>query len=407
MPTVLVGQVARLFCPVADTITVTPGAGGRCSINGRGRDGGQTIEAREIYVPTAISVVAGDTLLIEAIGADATYNSPTGANSPVSGDGFNGQYDPASNPFYFGPQYPNNAPQTTRIVKSATLPYADRPSLSTFELGHDGGTGYIFHLTGHANMSTGALIGLGIDYGGIGLFCNNKGTGKGIVITQMETITGARAYGLLVNAGPGAAPGVWIQQNNIEGSGSAQPGLVLFAYQSFSSSQRLMEWRKPNGTNDGALAGFIKSEDGSLVVQAPVAVSGGNLTVTAVSGVGGAISGVSASLVGDGSLVDIYNTAATANQRRFRLSITSRFLLLSARNDAGTSIGDLMAFEAAANNVGFCGTTSFGGGGKVIAVPNAATVPASNPTGGGVLYAENGALKWRGSAGTVTTIAEA
>jgi len=87
MPTVLVGQVARLFCPVADTITVTPGAGGRCSINGRGRDGGQTIEAREIYVPTAISVVAGDTLLIEAIGADATYNSPAGANSPVSVDG--------------------------------------------------------------------------------------------------------------------------------------------------------------------------------------------------------------------------------------------------------------------------------------------------------------------------------
>jgi hypothetical protein len=38
---------------------------------------------------------------------------------------------------------------------------------------------------------------------------------------------------------------------------------------------------------------------------------------------------------------------------------------------------------------------------------NATTAPASNPTGGGVLYVESGALKYRGSSGTVTTIANA
>lgn len=37
----------------------------------------------------------------------------------------------------------------------------------------------------------------------------------------------------------------------------------------------------------------------------------------------------------------------------------------------------------------------------------AATVPTANPTGGGVLYVEAGALKYRGSSGTVTTIANA
>ncbi|MEU5668954.1 hypothetical protein ABZ749_01025 [Micromonospora sp. NPDC047753] len=52
-------------------------------------------------------------------------------------------------------------------------------------------------------------------------------------------------------------------------------------------------------------------------------------------------------------------------------------------------------------------TTSLGGGVGVVGVGNATTVPASNPTGGGVLYAEGGALKWRGSSGTVTTIAAA
>jgi hypothetical protein len=36
-----------------------------------------------------------------------------------------------------------------------------------------------------------------------------------------------------------------------------------------------------------------------------------------------------------------------------------------------------------------------------------ATVPTANPTGGGVLYVEAGALKYRGSSGTVTTIANA
>jgi len=55
-----------------------------------------------------------------------------------------------------------------------------------------------------------------------------------------------------------------------------------------------------------------------------------------------------------------------------------------------------------ASNVG-----AFGTGDGVIGIANATTVPSTNPAGGGVLYAEAGALKWRGSAGTVTTIAAA
>ncbi|MDT8915746.1 hypothetical protein [Amycolatopsis sp. PS_44_ISF1] len=52
-------------------------------------------------------------------------------------------------------------------------------------------------------------------------------------------------------------------------------------------------------------------------------------------------------------------------------------------------------------------TSSLGGGVGVIAIANATTAPTSNPTGGGVLYVEAGALKYRGSSGTVTTIAPA
>jgi hypothetical protein len=53
------------------------------------------------------------------------------------------------------------------------------------------------------------------------------------------------------------------------------------------------------------------------------------------------------------------------------------------------------------------GNTIQGGGAGVIGIANAGTVPTSNPSGGGILYVEAGALKFRGSSGTITTIANA
>lgn len=64
-------------------------------------------------------------------------------------------------------------------------------------------------------------------------------------------------------------------------------------------------------------------------------------------------------------------------------------------------------FAVTGGNVGINTTTQFGSGASVIGIANATTVPTVNPTGGGVLYVEAGALKYRGSSGTVTTIANA
>lgn len=58
-------------------------------------------------------------------------------------------------------------------------------------------------------------------------------------------------------------------------------------------------------------------------------------------------------------------------------------------------------------NIGIGTLDQFGSGAKVVGIANATTVPTTNPTGGGVLYVEGGALKYRGSSGTVTTIAAA
>jgi len=49
----------------------------------------------------------------------------------------------------------------------------------------------------------------------------------------------------------------------------------------------------------------------------------------------------------------------------------------------------------------------FGGGKGVIAIANAPVPPTVNLPGAGILYVEDGALKYRGSSGTVTVLASA
>jgi hypothetical protein len=44
---------------------------------------------------------------------------------------------------------------------------------------------------------------------------------------------------------------------------------------------------------------------------------------------------------------------------------------------------------------------------KRIKIGNASAAPSDTPSGGGYLFVENGVLKYKGSSGTVTTIAAA
>jgi hypothetical protein len=56
-------------------------------------------------------------------------------------------------------------------------------------------------------------------------------------------------------------------------------------------------------------------------------------------------------------------------------------------------------------NVGIGTMAEFGGGAGVIGIESAAAIPTMNPFGGGLLYVEDGALKYRGPSGTVTMLA--
>lgn len=113
--------------------------------------------------------------------------------------------------------------------------------------------------------------------------------------------------------------------------------------------------------------------------------------------------------------VEIYGTYTDASNYVRGAFSTSTTAVTIAAESAGTGSANLdinitpkgTGVANISTNIAIGGSASLGGGSVVAFIKNATTVPTTNPTGGGILYAEAGALKWRGSSGTVTTIAPA
>jgi hypothetical protein len=168
--------------------------------------------------------------------------------------------------------------------------------------------------------------------------------------------------------------------------------------------------------------------------QAAATTAGGNITIApqaggATSGVPGAFivniaapnggsaenytqfqrAGSSLVYIGTGTLATTYGILAFSgapSAANYALQGNTSVTYLNAQTQIYLSIstGNYSTYTQNGFQL-FSSTTSFGGGTGVLGIANRSTAPTSNPTGGGVLYAEGGALKWRGSNGTVTTIA--
>ena len=143
-------------------------------------------------------------------------------------------------------------------------------------------------------------------------------------------------------------------------------------------------------TGTGTHRHIALAPDGTAGVSVGLGVAGAAVALLHVNGTVGAGNGSTAApsfLFTNSPLTGIYRPAA--NAIGFVNASTETMRLLEN------------------TNLGIRTTDQFGSGIGVIGIANANSAPSTNPTGGGVLYAEGGALKWRGSAGTTTTIAAA
>ena len=86
---------------------------------------------------------------------------------------------------------------------------------------------------------------------------------------------------------------------------------------------------------------------------------------------------------------------------------TDAFIYRPADNTIALGTGSTERMRIDSSGSVGVGGSSFGSGTLVIFIANRTAAPTSNPVGGGILYVESGALKYRGSSGTVTTIANA
>lgn len=123
------------------------------------------------------------------------------------------------------------------------------------------GQNYLLHLmTGPNAIASAALIGMGVDNGGIGLLVTNKKTGRGINLTNAATITAIDAYGML-----------GIQQSNLAQLvvleaqvADTAPLLVLRQAVGATGTRKLQQWFGHDGVSQTE-AGYVHAGDGRLI----------------------------------------------------------------------------------------------------------------------------------------------
>src|SRR4051794_29812543 len=99
---------------------------------------------------------------------------------------------------------------------------------------------------------------------------------------------------------------------------------------------------------------------------------------------------------------------------KFEIAVQADRLQINGRSATEERFDTILVFQrpAAGGNIGFglkeaSQFGKFGAGQGAIVIANASVAPTANVAGAGVLYVQDGALKYRGSSGTVTVIAPA
>lgn len=133
-----------------------------------------------------------------------------------------------------------------------------------------------------------------------------------------------------------------------------------------------------------------------------------NAIVGTVSSTGLAVTGALSTLATNG--VNTFESAGVSSVGlQFRTNSSNRFKIETPNASADLvfySAGTTEVARLSSTGLALFGATFGTAAANVLAIANG-TAPTSSPAGGGQLYVESGALKYRGSSGTVTTIANA
>jgi hypothetical protein len=242
-----------------------------------------------------------------------------------------------------------------------------------YELVHDSPTGYLLHLMTGANAQTAsALLGLGVDNAGQGIFINNKKTGVGIAIQQNDTITSATAYGVYANQSSKTAPLIHVDQAN-----GAKHVLRVVASENTVETNELLEIIT-TGVSGG---GYISARSGSIYWRSDINATQGK-RVRAVQAI--AADGNSTAMEPDAVRLSTWNGGAGGYWQK-RIAQNGQSLLLQGAD--GTSGGrdtaptawftavetKQVSGSAAGTQIGFYGVTPVARAASPAAATDAAT----------------------------------
>ena len=229
----------------------------------------------------------------------------------------------------------------------------------------------------------------------------NSGSTAIAKVTSAGVIETTQYLNMSTSANAGIAVGGLYRLRMTTGntvSVGSNASIVNFIVQGVASqTANLQEWQ----TSDGSVRAFV-SAFGLFATGSPAAIllnSGGGNSRVSISTVSTLDSGLTIRAVASqtADVLQIQNSAGVA-----KLQIQAGGNLVNDSNiktpallDTGTSTA--INFGSSRNVGLFAASGSFGGGGGVLSIANAGTVPTSNPSGGGILYVEAGALKFSDS----------
>lgn len=212
------------------------------------------------YPGFSIAVPAGQTIDLAVVAPVAEAKGASIIRGEKGDPGGTFTYDPEDGYYTAEDAVPIPSAEvavTTTGTEDVTVlkPSGDvRPGV--WEWVHDASAGYLFHLmTGQNASSASALIGMGIDNGGIGLFVNNKKTGVGISLQQNDSITSPTAYAVYANQMSKTAPLIHVDQAD-----GAKQVLRVVASESSVETNELLEIIT-TGVSGG---GYISARSGTV-----------------------------------------------------------------------------------------------------------------------------------------------